>query len=607
MNANALAANGGRVKSTKGQRRMKLFRDTPLFDDELEDRIDSLGFSAYATTLTGAILGTEGPFAIGIVGEWGSGKTSLMRMIRKRLDEGRKEESLTVWFNAWQYEGESHPIVPLVRCIAAAAAAASKGTPKSAFARALESLSTALRATLHGVKFKVEGGPPLAKVSLEFEAKEALKAEEQLKQAAQLEEQGGLAYESIYAAVYAALERSKLPAGNRIVIFLDDIDRCLPTKALQLLESLKLVFGQKGYVFVLGMASAVLEGYLDYQYRQQFGITCFEGRTYLDKVIQMQFPIPPHDVRMEHFTQVLVQTEQDFQPLVHVVRLTGRGNPRAAIRFVNSLIVDASINAELAAAGEGPAVDLLYFAVTRALQTRWRSIYDLLLSFPELCESVAKWTNGDLANHAASQATDATTKREEEVARAMLAYPDLAALLLLPEGKKWLTNQGPREAAGTFLIKLARAESRQTTAQDKLFDAFLSYRMTDKHFVGPVAVELSKADLRVAWDADLKPGTNWRKALDSSLRRSRALLFFFGPQTPGSEWQTRESTVGLEMAAMDLSFKLVPILLPGADANLLPSTLREYFWVDLRDLSPEWDDAELAAKLGELVRVLKHP
>ena len=45
----------------------------------------------------------------------GTGKTSLMRLIQKEMDDDFN--IVTVWFNAWRYEKEEHPIIPLVGTI----------------------------------------------------------------------------------------------------------------------------------------------------------------------------------------------------------------------------------------------------------------------------------------------------------------------------------------------------------------------------------------------------------------------------------------------------------------------------------------------------------
>ena len=76
---------------------------------------DGLGFHGYSKVLSSAAIGTQGPFTIGIFGEWGTGKTSLMRMVQSDLNG--HEEIVTLWFNAWRFEKEEHPIVPLVATI----------------------------------------------------------------------------------------------------------------------------------------------------------------------------------------------------------------------------------------------------------------------------------------------------------------------------------------------------------------------------------------------------------------------------------------------------------------------------------------------------------
>jgi Cdc6-like AAA superfamily ATPase len=60
--------------------------------------------------------GDDYPLTIGIFGEWGTGKTSLMRLIEKEVTSVYNNAA-AVWFNAWQYEKEEHLIVPLVATI----------------------------------------------------------------------------------------------------------------------------------------------------------------------------------------------------------------------------------------------------------------------------------------------------------------------------------------------------------------------------------------------------------------------------------------------------------------------------------------------------------
>ena len=94
-----------------------------LEDEPIADLAhDGLQLCQYADVVAGAAKGTAGPFTIGVYGGWGSGKTSLLRLAGQMLreDPDAKTRIVTVHFNAWQYEHEEHPLVPLVATIAAA-------------------------------------------------------------------------------------------------------------------------------------------------------------------------------------------------------------------------------------------------------------------------------------------------------------------------------------------------------------------------------------------------------------------------------------------------------------------------------------------------------
>lgn len=63
---------------------------------------ETLGLGDYALSLSEFILRCETPLTIALQGDWGSGKTSLMNLIRVELDKAHPKPQ-TFWFNTWQY------------------------------------------------------------------------------------------------------------------------------------------------------------------------------------------------------------------------------------------------------------------------------------------------------------------------------------------------------------------------------------------------------------------------------------------------------------------------------------------------------------------------
>jgi hypothetical protein len=112
-------------------------------------------------------------------------------------------------------------------------------------------------------------------------------------------------------------------------------------------------------------------------------------------------------------------------------------------------------------------------------------------------------------------------------------------------------------------------------------DVFLSYNSRDDELVNRVAVHLRSSGLSVFLDRwYLVPGESWLQRLEAVLHGCRAAAIFIGPHGLG-EWQRREQYLALDRQAHDSSFRVIPVLLPGADPPLGFLSLNS--WVDLRD------------------------
>src|SRR5690349_19168436 len=80
---------------------------------------DLLNFRRYVDPLI-SILTSENPqtpFTIGIFGPWGGGKSSLLMMLKERLETDYPEEFVCVDFNPWIYRNEPNLLVPLLHTL----------------------------------------------------------------------------------------------------------------------------------------------------------------------------------------------------------------------------------------------------------------------------------------------------------------------------------------------------------------------------------------------------------------------------------------------------------------------------------------------------------
>lgn len=439
-------------------REIRLLTDEPIGGPDSPP--DGLGFETYARVLASAALGTKGPFTIGIFGNWGTGKTSLMKMVEGKLLRQNEKQLLTVWFNAWRFEKEEHPIIPLVATIVAAI------EKNTAFMDKLgetgNKLVRSLRAIAYGFSTKAKiSVPGFAEIEAGFVAKDMIDRDEKLANDPLLDR-------SLYFRAFESLSKVKMGARTKIVVLIDDLDRCFPDRAVKLLESIKLVLSQPGFVFLLGVARAVLEGYLNHRYSRQFGTSTRHGGAYLDKIVQLPFYVPPHSERMAELWSKLLdrvdpKRRKEFEKLFPVVEHACGANPRASIRFINNLLVDYEIS--------GGQVPISFFAVTRGLQQRWPDLFNILEASTDLCESVIEWHD--------KKAITVGTKADEptkKLGNRLELDRELREMLYSEEGLDWLKNTELRHAATQFL--LAERETKGRVSRETLLSAIVEGRHT---------------------------------------------------------------------------------------------------------------------------------
>ena len=165
---------------------------------------------------------------------------------------------------------------------------------------------------------------------------------------------------------------------NRVlVVFVDDLDRCSDDVVVKVCEAIKLYLDAPGLIFVLACDQSVLARGVSSSARGGMG----EGRSYLEKIVQVIYRVPPSDDKhvkglIEGYA-IASQTTKLFDDTVKsiLIEQTGR-NPRKIKRIINSFVLEYRLNKEWQTSTLGSTQ--LVTAVL--LQHLYPVFYDLLVS-----------------------------------------------------------------------------------------------------------------------------------------------------------------------------------------------------------------------------------
>jgi hypothetical protein len=364
---------------------MKILLDSPT-------QSPALGYRDIGHGLATIIGASEPQFAVGIFGGWGTGKTTLMTTIKAALPAS---SLIVVDFNAWRFEREPQLLIPLLDTIRAAIVAWSDAHGASAESkiRALAGrIGRVARALATGLSAEV-GLPGAVKVSYELG-----RAIDQLSAPADPRQPQSL-YVAAFQELASAFSALAVTPVTRIVVFVDDLDRCLPTNALEVLESIKLFFDLPGFVFVVGLDEQVVVRAI----RSKFAVQDEQagspeaasassvtpsrrlGREYVKKIFQVSYSLPAmlpgqlDELLQSMYREAslgsaqLADLEGRVRPYLGYVAVDRRVNPREVKRFVNAYTLQVLVRPDL-------RQNTILALQTLAFRDEWEGLYDAMLT-----------------------------------------------------------------------------------------------------------------------------------------------------------------------------------------------------------------------------------
>lgn len=314
-----------------------------------ETTVDYLNFGVVADACASLLRQSRGePISIGVSGGWGAGKSSLVKMIAARLDTPFvppepvttdnqiplvEHQYVVITFNPWLYQDFESARSALLQIVGDEVLKLVKGNEplqKKGF-DILKRINLLRLAQFGGeAAITITTGVPVGAIGKAIGKVSRLwSAEEDGSKAAEDTKDGTGDEASLDLKTYGlfnpakplslpneihefrlALEKILEELGITLVVFVDDLDRCLPETAISTLESIRLLLFLKRTAFVIAADNDFIHGAVKKHF-EGTDITGFIATNYLDKLIQVPLHVPRVGVNEAKAYLVLLLLERE--------------------------------------------------------------------------------------------------------------------------------------------------------------------------------------------------------------------------------------------------------------------------------------------------------
>lgn len=283
-----------------------------------ETTVDLLGFDYLVDSLE--ILLTQPnllPVTVGVLGDWGSGKSSLLYMADERLSSSG--EYVTVLFSPWRYQGYEDVKAALMSAVLAEVGRhiPQDDTEKTKLLHKLRrSVARLVRFPLAaGKSFAPEAGALIAThqgLPPEVGSAAASAAVAGLGAVVDANTSGSeptepTVFESVsdfrdeFKALVSGLEGIKA-----VVVLIDDLDRCLDDTVIDVFEAIRLFLQVPSTAFVIAANRGIVQAAIERRYPAARDGDPSLGKDYLEKIVQVEVTVPPlSEAEAETFLNLL--------------------------------------------------------------------------------------------------------------------------------------------------------------------------------------------------------------------------------------------------------------------------------------------------------------
>jgi len=368
---------------------------------------DKLGHHVIVDQIIKKVETIQPPFTLGIYGGWGSGKTSIMKQVyymvggiqksyilpfnqnpeKEEINEENQQtiedmrvdakDHEAIWFNPWKHEIEANPLLGLLHEIREHFSLYNKGTTQ---AQKLADVSVRM-----GLDILTNTIKEVMKIDLNPSniEKYGKKYEDNNFETRSSTQNFRIIFES-------AIKKLLNGEDKKLIIFIDDLDRCTDKKVIKLLEGIKLYLSTSNCIFIFGMdKNNVLRALEKNQIHEE----------YLDKLFQSVIRIPISQKYEEFITSVIVneyftnelKTEEDKKEFSNLVTSIIEKNPRKIKNFTNSLKFYWDMKTD-------ETLNLKTFTLFHYLRIHHEDIFEILEREPSFFNSLINICNNEHPN-----------------------------------------------------------------------------------------------------------------------------------------------------------------------------------------------------------------
>jgi len=308
----------------------------------------------------------EPPFAISVDGLWGSGKTTLMKLLQRKLHEDGENGYSTFWFNPWEYRKTESVVLAFLQSLALHHRDAADELIRQGYTLFKVLLEQGILAGLDFLKI----GKTVNEIRKEFS-----EAEKKQKKTFETYIDSIKLVKNEFKALIDAIGKKYF--NKTIIIFFDDLDRCLPEDAIQLLEAVKNLFVTQEckVIFICGIDTGVAKKFIESHYKgleENFAINYF--RKIFNLTVSIPSLAPIHTLLSGYIRQLFGWENAEAEKLASMIYTCGLQAEIASIRHYLNIAHNVYLFRQFNPHYEfAPDSDLIVHLLV--LKEGWQSLY----------------------------------------------------------------------------------------------------------------------------------------------------------------------------------------------------------------------------------------